>query len=500
MSEMKLPSARLVIVSNRLPIVITKTEDGQVKVRPGSGGLVTAIAPVLRNRGGLWIGWPGIVEEEGIDFEGILREATRKQGYTFRPVSLTAEEKNRFYHGFSNQILWPIFHDFQMRAIPDPRCWATYKAVNRKFAHVIAENIEEDDYVWIHDYHLMTVARELRALGLKNKIGYFLHIPFPQLDFYLKFPWRFEILEALLEYDLLGFQTLRDRRNFVQCIRALRKDVPIKGKGQVISGKLGAREVRIGSFPISIDYKSFADRAASKEVEDRARSVHEDLPDRVLILGIDRLDYSKGIPNRLQAFRHALLQYPELREKVTFIQVVVPSREEIPEYLGLKKDIERLVGEINGQLTSSGWVPIHYIYRHLEFTELLAYYRAAEVALLTPLKDGMNLVAKEYCASSIEEDCVLILSEFAGAAAQFHQWALLVNPYSIEEVSNAIYRAVTMNLDEKRRRMSRLRRIVKQTDIFWWLDSFMRAAFAAHLRDFPPLIEDYVPHYDEARY
>lgn len=499
MPPTKLSDSRLVIVSNRLPIVVSRSQDGQLQVKAGSGGLVTAMAPVLKNRGGLWIGWPGTTAEEGIEIEDVVAKATSREGYTFKPVRLTAEEKDKFYYGFSNEILWPVFHDFQPRTIPDPARWSTYREVNRKFAEVIAKNIGKDDYIWIHDYHLLTVARELRAMGVENRIGFFLHIPFPQLDFFLKLPWRFEILGALLEHDLIGFQTLRDRRNFVQCIRALRKDVSITGKGQVLTGRVEEREVRLGSFPISIDYNTLAKQASSKEVAEQAWFVHEDLPNRQLILGIDRLDYTKGITNRLEAFRDAMERFPELRERLTFIQVVVPSREEIPEYRGLKKDIERLVSEINGQFTVSGWVPIYYIYRHLGLNELLAYYRVAEIALVTPLKDGMNLVAKEYCACSIEENCVLILSEFAGAAAQLQKGALLVNPYSIEEVSNAIHQAVEMGAEERRLRMKRLRGIIRQTDIFWWLDSFLRAAFARNLDDFP-LMEDYVPEYDPAKF
>ncbi len=492
MNETRLPANRLVIVSNRLPVVISKGKDGRYHSRPGSGGLVTAIAPVLRNRGGLWVGWPGTAEEEEINVEEVLLEATRTEGYSFNAVLLTEEEKKKFYYGFSNQILWPVFHDFQPRFIPDPASWVTYQKVNRKFAEAVARNAEKEDYIWVHDYHLTTVARELRSLGVHNRIGFFLHIPFPPLDFFVKIPWRFEILDALLQHDLIGFQTLRDRRNFVQCIHALRDDVRVEGKGQVVSTRVQDREVRIGAFAISIDYASFAERAASQEVAEQSQAIHEALPNRQLILGIDRLDYTKGITNRLEAFRHTLERFPELREKVTFIQVVVPSREDIYEYQNLKMQIERLVGEINGQFTVSGWVPIHYIYRHLEFTELLAYYRAAEIGLITPLKDGMNLVSKEYCASSLEENCVLILSEFAGSAAQLQRGALLVNPYSMDEISNAIHRAFYMSKEERQERMRYLRRAIRRHDIFWWVSSFLSAAFARNLNDFP-LLEDYQP-------
>jgi len=283
-----------------------------------------------------------------------------------------------------------------------------------------------------------------------------------------------------LDYNLLGFQTVRDRRNFVQCARALIKDISIQGRGQILSLSFSDRSVRVGAFPISIDFGEFSNLASTKKVADGAWYIHEQLPNTHIILGVDRLDYTKGIPERLEAFRNALIRYPELQGKVVFVQIVVPSRRTIPEYEDLKIEIERLVSEINGLFTHSGWVPIHYIFRSLDRTELLSYYRTAEIALVTPLKDGMNLIAKEYCASSIEENCVLILSEFAGVAAQFQKGALLVNPYDKEGVADAIHKAVNMLQDERRQRIKRLRASVKKQDIYWWVDSFLHAGIAKY--------------------
>lgn len=490
---MKTPVKRLFIISNRLPVVI-KREGNSWQVQSGSGGLVTALAPVLRNRGGIWIGWPGTTEEEEetIDFEELLAKETRNAGYMLKPVSLTTEERDGFYYGFSNEILWPLFHDFPTLCNFKPAYWTAYQQVNRKFAQAIVNNLNGEHYIWVQDYHLMNVAKELRTLGVTSNVGFYLHIPFPPLDIYCNLPWRFELLNALLEYDLIGFQTLRDRRNFVQCVRTLRRNVTISGKGQVLTGRIGKREVRLGNFPISIDYNSFANDASSQEVSERTKAIRVDLQNRCLILGVDRLDYTKGIPHRLEAFRNALIRFPDLHKKVTFIQVVVPSREDLPKYHHLKVEIERLVSEINGQFTEPDWVPIHYIFRSLERTELLAYYRTADIALITPLKDGMNLVAKEYCASSIDHDGVLILSEFAGAAAQLQGGALLVNPYDIEGVAGAIYQAFLMSKEERRSRMRKLRRSVRTHNIFWWVDSFLRAGISQDLDAFPPL-EDYVP-------
>lgn len=332
-------------------------------------------------------------------------------------------------------------------------------------------------------------------MGVESRIGFFLHTPFPPLDIFVKLPWRSQILRALLEYDLIGFQTLHDRRNFVQCIRTLMKDIVLQGKGLILTSLIGDREVRIGSFPISIDYDAFAKQATTREVSEKAGQLHEVLPNRHLILGVDRLDYTKGIPERLKAFRNALTRFPDLHQKVTLIQVVVPSRTDIPKYYELKVEIERLVSEINGQFTQPGWVPIHYLFRSLKRKELLAYYRAADIALVTPLKDGMNLVAKEYCASSVWGDGVLILSEFAGAAAQLQKGALLVNPYDMEGVAEAIYRAVTMSKEERRSRMRKLRRSIREHDVLGWVDAFLRAGLAQQLEDFL-LLEEYVPRFE----
>jgi len=471
---MNIQGHRLIIVSNRLPVVLTRGDEGQWQIEPSSGGLVTALAPVLQNRGGLWIGWPGTVEEEGVDLEKLLAGATRNTGYTLKPVLLTTEEKNKFYSGFSNEIVWPLFHDLLSRCNFDPSYWLAYREVNRKFAQAIAKISLKDDFIWVHDYHLMGVAKELREIGTTSKMGFFLHTPFPSLDIFIKLPWRSQLLRGLLEYDLIGFQTLHDRSNFVQCLHTLAKDISIRGKGQVLAGRVGDREVWIGSFPISIDYNEFASQAAARDVSEKVLHLQKALPDRRFLLGVDRLDYTKGIPERLKAFRNLLLRFPDLHQKVTLIQVVVPSRTDIPEYLDLKTEIERLVGEINGQFTQPGWIPIHYIFRSLDRTELLAYYRIADIALITPLKDGMNLVAKEYCASRVDGNGVLILSEFAGAAAQLQRGALLVNPYDIEGVAEAIYQAFTMSADERRARMQKLRRGIREQNIFWWVDSFLR--------------------------
>ena len=467
---------RIVIVSNRLPVALTRVDMEQWQFQLSPGGLVTALNPILRERGGLWIGWPGTLEE--VDLNELLAVASRDSGYILESVSLTEEEVKQYYFGFSNEIIWPLFHDLQTRCNFDPAYWHAYQAVNRKFAEVIAEKVRIEDYIWVHDYHLMLVAKELRNMGLENKVGFFLHTPFPALDIFFKLPWRMQILSALLEYDLVGFQTRRDRNNFVYCIETMSKGLHVDARKQVSTMITPKREIGIGSFPISIDFRDVSRLAASPVVAQAAKQLHEAIPNQQIVLGVDRLDYSKGIPEKLRAFRNVLERFDGLRGKVTLLQIAVPSRGDIPEYQALRTEIEGLVGEINGMFSQSGWTPVHYMYRSFERTELLAYYRAADIALITSLKDGMNLVAKEYCAANVNKSGVLVLSEFAGAATQLRRDCLLVNPYDIEGVAEAIYQAYAMSIDERRRRMYRLRQSVARRDVFWWVDSFLQAAIA----------------------
>jgi trehalose 6-phosphate synthase len=482
-------SERLVAVSNRLPIAVKKL--GNLwHVERGSGGLVTAINPVLKNRGGLWIGWSGTTEK--IEWGEELNLASHESGYNLHPVTLTPEEVEYFYFGFANQIIWPLFHDLHTRCNFDPDYWYYYLQVNKKYAETIASHSQPTDYIWVHDYHLVAVAQALRKQGLVRRTGFFLHIPFPSVDIFMRLPWRAQVLQALLEYDLIGFQTIRDRRNFIQCLQYISPGLKANGRGAVLTLDVDGRQVRVGAFPISIDFENFATRAGSTTVSTKLHWLKDVMLGSQIILGVDRLDYTKGVPERLRSFQLALEKHPDLRRKLTLVQIVVPSRTDVPEYQTLKQEVERLVGEINGKYTYGGWVPVQYMFRNLEMDELLAYYRSAQIAIVTPLKDGMNLVAKEYCACNLEEEGVLILSEFAGAASQLQRGALLVNPHDLEGVAEAIYHAFTMHPDERRGRMRRLRESLRRHDIFWWVDSYLKAAFSKKLGDFPTG-EEYVP-------
>jgi trehalose 6-phosphate synthase len=330
----------------------------------------------------------------------------------------------------------------------------------------------------VHDYHLMLVGGFLREQRLKCRLGFFLHIPFPPLDIFEKLPWRSEILQALFEFDVIGLQTPRDQRNLASCVRRFLPDIELHRSHEQLNAQIAGRNVLVGSFPIGIDFKEFSHAAGQPEVAQRAAEIRRNVVGRQIVLGVDRLDYTKGVPERLKAFQHLLATHEDMHRQITLVQIIVPSRENIPEYQGLKTEIEMLISQINGDYGDSGWVPIHYIHRPLERVDLLAHYRIADIALVTPLKDGMNLVAKEFCAAQAGDQGVLILSEFAGAANQLQNGAILVNPYDIEDVADALHQAFRMNAKERKTRMRKLRRKVRQEDVFRWC-----AKFCSHLED-----------------
>ena len=466
---MALHPGRMIIVSNRLPVTIEQSPEG-LQLRPSSGGLVTALRPLFTESAASWVGWTGT--DASPELEHLLDDHSGENNIILKPVFMSLEERSRFYCGFSNEIVWPLFHDLQSRCNFDPTYWDAYVSVNRRFAEKVSTEIHRGDLVWVHDYHLMSVAAELRQVGINERLAYFHHIPFPSPDIFEKLPWRKDVLNALLQFDVLGFQTLRDRRNFVACLRKFVKHTEAERYGKDVVVDSPQRTTFVGAFPIGIDYEGFAQGASNNEVSTQAEEIVKSLNGCCVILGVDRLDYTKGIPERLTAYRHLLNFHAEMRHRVALVEVVVPSREEIPKYLELKTQIERQVSEINGQYGGPGWVPIHYIHRSLNRSELLAYYRAANIALITPLKDGMNLVAKEYCASRIHDDGVLILSEFAGSAFQLNCGALLVNPYDTRAVADAINVAYDMPLTEQQQRMRRLKAHIRCEDIFHWRDSF----------------------------
>ncbi|HUK47783.1 MAG TPA: trehalose-6-phosphate synthase [Terriglobales bacterium] len=474
---MKLLEGRLINVSNRLPVEI-KSRAGVPRLNSSSGGLASALDSIWCHRHGLWIGWAGAADAE--ESEPLLQRAARGRSYNFRAVPLSQQEVSKFYSGFANEIIWPLFHDMPSRCNFDPEYWEVYQRVNRKFAQTVVENTSEKDLIWAHDYHLMLMGRYLREAGCRARTGFFLHIPFPAPDMFEKLPWRKSILRSLLEYQLLGFQTDRDRFNFLTCVERILPEAKTERENAHHVVTLEHRRARVDTFPISIAFEEFSNHAASRDVETASNDLRRELNNNFIVLGVDRMDYTKGIPERLKAFRILLRRYPELRHRVTLLQIVVPSREDIREYKELRREVELLVSQINGEFTEAGWVPIHYIHRNLARKHLLGYYRAADIALITSLKDGMNLVAKEFCAAQVEEQGVVVISEFAGAAAELQHGALVVNPNDLAGVAEAIHRACVMPAEEKRTRMRLLRDIVRKYTVHGWAESFLDAALSTN--------------------
>ena len=463
---------KFTVVSNRLPVVIER-EGANVRVLPGKGGLVTALAPILKDRGGTWIGWDGDRSSETALPQ--LNQASSEIGYRLRVVKLAEDEIRGYYEGFSNETIWPLFHDHLDKARFSWSHWKTYLNVNAKFAEVVAHDCPHEELVWIHDYHLIPLASQIKKKRGDLRLAFFLHIPFPPLDLFYSLPWRNELIRAMLDYDLVGFQTERDRRNFINCVRALVPQVRIHGRPRNQKIEKEGHATVTGAFPISIDFKEFDRIARSEEVAKGAWFLHERFPRQQIVLGVDRLDYTKGITCRFTAFEKLLQEHPELCMKIVLIQICVPSRENVPEYQAIKSLLEEEVGRINGRFSRSGWVPIHYRYKNLPREELVTYYNVSEIALITPLKDGMNLIAKEYCASCFENNGVLILSEFAGASQSLKTGALLVNPYNTLQTAEVIHQAYNMPLEERNERMIRLRAHIRRNTIFHWVEDFLSA-------------------------
>jgi trehalose 6-phosphate synthase len=473
------------VVSERLPIVLTREEGERWRAVPARGALVSALAPVLRDRKGVWIGWPGVTVEELPGIRRVLAGAIQEGGYSLRPVSLTARDRTGG-SAFCGEVLWPLFHGLSAECNFDRGHWQAFRRMSCRYARAVAKAVAVSggsDLVWVQDHPLINVALEMRRYGVQAPAAFFLHLPFPSPDLFMTLPWRDRLLAALLAYDRIGFQTTTDLANFVACVRTLAPWALLsRGAEGLWSVEMGGRgqaafhATEVGVFPVGIDFREVAAGAESPEVAERAAELKAAHAGRQLILGVDRLDRSKGIPEKLRAFADLLAKHPGLREKVSLVQVVVPARENLPRHAALREEIERRVGEINGRFGSPGWVPVHYVHRWLDPAELQAWYRAADVLLLTPLKAGMELVAKEYCAARMQDDGVLVLSEFAGAAAQLGSGALLVNPYNVDATARALYRALRMKPAERAARMSALRSEVQAHDVSWWADSFLAAA------------------------
>ena len=448
-----------VIVANRLPVDEEITTDGR-RWRASPGGLVTALGPVARAHQGAWVGWGGTVGSAPKPFD--------HDGIRLHPVGLSASDIECFYEGESNSTIWPLYHDAVEPPAFDRKWRDAYRTVNERFADAAAGVAAPGATVWVHDYQLQLVPAMLRARRPDLRIGFFLHIPFPPIELFMQMPLRAEILRGLLGADLIGFQQKLAAQNFVRLARHL---LGLRYSGTTID--VDGRAVRAGAFPISIDPKEMEQLAATEEIRTRARQIRIELGNpRTLILGVDRLDYTKGIELRLGAFRELLEDGTLTVPETTLVQVATPSRERVEHYETLRTRVEREVGRINGQFSRVGVPAVHYLHQSYSRAELAALYCAADVMMVTPLRDGMNLVAKEYVAARIDHGGALVLSEFAGAAAELRH-AFLCNPHDPDAVKEALIRAITVGRTDGRRRMQTMQRYLRAHDVVRWARSFI---------------------------
>lgn len=446
-------------MANRLPVAYNE-KTGSWNSSPG--GLVSALTPILQQTKGSWVGWSGMSDRA---FEPFVHSDIAQVA-----VTLSQEEYEEFYVGFCNGTLWPLYHDSVRAPEFHRHWWRPYRAVNQRFAEVAAENLSSDDVAWVQDYQLQLVPQMIRDLTTVHRIGFYLHIPFPPVELFAKLPWRTQVLKGLLGADVLAFQSRSSRTNFAVAARRL---ADATGSSRKLEWQ--GRDVTLQVAPIGINTSHFETKAASDETTLLAKEIRSHLGDPdVVILGVDRLDYTKGIDLRMRALQTLLEQRHDLIGNIAFVQIAVPSREDVEEYQRIRADIEGLVGRINGDLAEVGRPPIHYLYRSVPFDELIAYYRAADVMFVTPLRDGMNLVAKEYVATRYDNTGALILSEFAGAAEQLTQ-AFLVNPFDLNALASTLNEAITTASVRGNPKMQALRRSVNRHDVFWWADRCLSA-------------------------
>jgi len=461
---------RLLIVSNRLPVTAA-VDGGTLDFRESSGGLVSGMGAYLDSPHGgdrerLWIGWPGVDVPAGLETEArdrLLRE------HRAVPVFVDDQTMSNFYEGFCNNTLWPLFHYFPAYAMFEDRFWADYERVNERFCDAVMQVARPDDVVWVQDYHLLLLPRLLKERMPDLSVGFFLHIPFPEYEIFRMLParWRGEILEGLLGADLIGFHTHEYAQYFLRCV------LRILGHDHTL-GRIYTRDrlVEADAFPMGIDYDRYHDAAGTEEVAKRRAALRATVGDRKMIVSVDRLDYTKGILNRLEGYEHFLMTCPKWHKKVVFALVVVPSREGVDQYQRMKRKIDEAIGMINGKFGSLDWTPILYQYTSLSFQDLVAFYAAGDVALVTPLRDGMNLVAKEYIATRIEPHGALILSEMAGASRELGE-AITINPATREEIAQALESALEMPADEQAKRIRAMQERLRKYDVRRWADDFL---------------------------
>lgn len=476
-------SDELIIVANRLPVEAVTNEAGEVTWNVSPGGLVAAVEPSLKGRQGVWIGWNGHYQDPGEPQMPPIPETDENRDYRIAEVPLSREDVEQYYDGFSNSALWPLYHDAIATPVYHRHQFDAYRRVNMQFAQAAARAAAPNATVWVHDYQLQLVPAMLRSLRPDLRIGFFLHIPFPAPDLFLQIPWRRPLVLGVLGADLVGFQTAGGARNFLAVAERL---LGWSAEGDVVEvpgTHGGRRDSRVEAFPVSVDVDRLENIAAMAETQARAEQLRSDLGNpKTVLLGVDRLDYTKGIDVRLRAFTELLHEKRLDPNDTVLVQVATPSRENVDEYQRIRDDVELIVGHANGSLGQIGAPAIHYVRNSLPLTELSALYQAADIMLVTPLRDGMNLVCKEYVASRLDGDGTLVLSEFTGAARELPQ-AWLVNPYDADGLKEAIVAAATATPEERKRRMKAMRRHVREHDVQQWAAEFLDKLSAPEQRE-----------------
>lgn len=480
--------SKLILITNRLPVTIEKRKN-QLHYRKSVGGLATGLASISNNLHAEWVGWCGMASNSVDHIKRKEIEETCLEKHHCHTLFLTRKSVKSFYAGFCNKTIWPLFHYFLNYTKFDNSFWESYKHVNKIFSHSILKTATPEDIIWIHDYHLMLLPEMIREKLPQVKIGFFLHIPFPSFEIFRLLPWRKEILSGLLGADLIGFHTYDYVRHFTSSIRRI---LGIEHNFNQIHHQ--QRIIKVDAFPMGVDFDSFNKSESNFEyIRDIQKTCNPDAKCKI-ILSVDRLDYTKGIPQRLEAFERFLEKYPEYRQKVSLILVAVPSRTNVESYQAQKQRIDELIGSINGRYGTMGWLPVWYFYRYLSFKNLASLYKIADIALVTPLRDGMNLIAKEYVASKHQKNGVLILSETAGAVAELSE-ALIINPNDIEEIADSIQQAISMPAAEQEERFEIMRTRIKRYNIKAWADDFLTQLSYVktlqteyHTRQFSPAI------------
>ncbi len=452
---------KLIVVSNREPYKIEASR-GRSKFEKTVGGLVSALEPVLREKGGIWVCWGRKGQKTPLEFKVT-------DSFLIKQIPLTSTDVYEYYYGYSNETLWPLSHMFLMRTRFNHNYWVGYRRVNRKFARGVMEIYQKGSKILVNDYHLALVPRLLRDMGVSDTIYFFWHIPFPPY-FMLRFlPSRRELLEGILGADVIGFHTQHYADNFLECVREILGAFP-DGDRVYWEG----RRIRIRVVPIGIDVQRWKKFCADPKVKRYARNLKKNLSAEFVGIGVDRLDYTKGLEEKFRGIERFFEKYPSFRGKVSFLQIAAPTRTKLEDYMDIKRKTDEIVGMIEGRFGEPGWVPVYYYYKNYNDERLASLYRIADFALVTPIIDGLNLVAKEYVISKDNEEGVLILSEFAGVSVQFREKALIVNPFDEDEIAEAIYMALKMKPSEKKERLKALRQIVEEMDVKWWLSEFLK--------------------------